>query len=335
MKQVAEKDITEAIKQLDPKIQIEEKEDISGHNNRIFKVKLADKTVICKFCTGENGRQDCRKEVNMHKLLKNRTDVKTPEILYSDPSAEKTEFPYFITEYIEGESLQDSFPELEAEKQVEIVEQAGQILGEVHSKISFDYAGELIPENGNIVVKGECNWVEYIIEELSNATEKAEDTRFSDLTEKAEEIVNKLSELDEPEKTLVFYDFRPDNVIAENGRIEALIDFERAWSGDPLWDYTYSEMSFVEPHHYYDMHEPPNADEERLRQAFHQGYKQEIELEEDWRKKVNLYKLGIIIKRFNSFKGWTESTEMTEEEIERQENLLRTNFNRLYKESVN
>lgn len=245
MKQVAEKDITEAIQQLDSESQIKEKEDISGHNNRIFKVRLKDRIVICKFCTGENGSQDCRKEVNMHQLLKNRKDVKTPEILYSDASAEKTRFPFFITEYIEGESLQDSFPELNAEKQVEIVEQAGQILGEVHSKIPFEYAGELIPENRNITVDRESNWVEYITEELSKATEKAENTRFSDLTEKAEKVVEKLSQLDEPEKKLVFYDFRPDNVIAKNGRIKALIDFERAWAGDPLWDYAYSEMSFV------------------------------------------------------------------------------------------
>ena len=334
MKQVAEKDITEAINHLNPKSQVKEIEDISGHNNRIFKVRLKDRTVICKFCTGENGSQDCRKEVNMHQLL-NRTNVKTPEILYSDASAEKTEFPYFITEYIKGESLQDSFPELEAEKQVDVVEQAGKILGQVHSKTSFQYAGELILENGDIQVNGEYTWVEYITEELSNAIEKAENTRFSDLTEKAEDLVTKLSELDEPEKTLVFYDFRPDNVIAKNGRIKALIDFERAWAGDPLWDYAYSEMSFVEPHHYYDMHEPPNADEETLRKTFQKGYEQERKLGEEWGQKVNLYKLGIIIKRFNSFKGWTESTEMTEEEIKRQENLLRTNFNRLYKESVN
>jgi hypothetical protein len=89
-------------------------------------------------------------------------------------------------------------------------------------------------------------------------------------------------------------------------------------------------MSFVEPHHYYDMHEPPNADEDKLRKIFQRGYEQEKELQNGWRQKVNLYKLGIIIKRFNSFKGWTESTEMTEEEIKRQENLLRTNFNGLY-----
>lgn len=335
MKQVDEKDITEAINQLGLESQIIEIEDVSGHNNRIFKVRLKDRTVICKFCTGENGSEDCRKEVNMHQLLKNKTNVKTPEILYSDASTEKTEFPFLITEYIEGESLQDSFPELKAGKQVEVVEQAGQILGEVHSKISIDFAGELIPENGNIVVEGESSWIEYIKEELSQATEKAENTRFSDLTEKAEDLVTKLSELDEPRKTLVFYDFRPDNVIAKNGRIKALIDFERAWAGDPLWDYAYSEMSFVEPHHYYDMHKLPNADEEELRKVFQGGYEQEKELQNGWRQKVKLYKLGIIIKRFNSFKGWTESTQMTEEEIKRQENLLRTNFNRLYKESVN
>lgn len=207
MKQVAEKDITEAINQLDLESRIEDKEDISGHNNRIFKARLENRTVICKFCTGENGSQDCRKEVNMHQLLKNRTDVKTPGILYSDASAEKTEFPFFITEYIEGESLQDSFPELEAEEQVEVVEQAGQILGEIHSQIGFQYAGELIPENGEVTVDRESNWIEYITEELSRATEKAENTRFNDLTEKAEDLVDKLCELDEPENTLVFYDF--------------------------------------------------------------------------------------------------------------------------------
>ncbi|MFB6245216.1 MAG: phosphotransferase family protein [Candidatus Nanohaloarchaea archaeon] len=330
MKQIDEEDITEAIKQYDPNCHIEEKEDISGHNNRIFKVRLEKRMVICKFCTGENGSQNCRKEVNMHQLLEDRDNVKTPEILYSDASGEKSEFSFFITEYVEGESLQDSFPEMEAEKQVGVVEQAGQIIGEVHSKICFDYAGELIPENENIKVDGESGWVEYIIEELSNATGKAEHTRFSDLTEKAEEIVNKLSELDEPKKTLVFYDFRPDNVIAKEGRIEALIDFERAWAGDPLWDYAYSEMSFVEPHRYYDMHEPPNADEDKLRKTFQKGYETEREPERNWRQKVNLYKLGIIIKRFNSFESWTESTEMTEEEIKRQEELIRTSFNKLY-----
>jgi aminoglycoside phosphotransferase (APT) family kinase protein len=331
MKQVAEKDIKEAVNQIKLETQIAEKEDISGNNNKIFKVKLGDSTIVCKFYTGENGSQDCRKEVNIHHLLEKEIDVKTPEILYSDPDAVKTRLPFFISEYIDGISLQDSFTELEAQKQVEVVEQSSQILGEVHSQISFEYAGELIPEDGDITVEGELGWVEYITEELSHAVDRAEETRFSDLGRKADDTVEKFSELAEPEKKkLVFYDFRPDNVIAKNGRIEALIDFERACSGDPLWDYAYSEMSFVEPHRYYDMHEPPKADEERLREAFQRGYEKKIKLGGNWRQKVNLYKLGIVIKRFNTFKNWTERTEMTEEEIRRQEKLLRSSFDRLY-----
>ena len=196
----------------------------------------------------------------MHNLLEKEIDVKTPEILYSDPKVVETSLPFFISEYIDGSSLQDSFMGLEAQKQAEVVEQSGQILGEVHSQISFEHAGELMPGTRNITVDGVLGWVEYITQELSQAVDKAKETRFSDLGKKAEDIVEKFSELAEPEKKLVFYDFRPDNVIARNGRIEALIDFERAWSGDPLWDYAYSEMSFVEPHHYYDMHEPPKAD---------------------------------------------------------------------------
>ena len=83
------------------------------------------------------------------------------------------------------------------------------------------------------------------------------------------------------------------------------------------------------------MHQPPNADEGKLRKTFQKGYEQERKLREEWSQKVNLYKLGIIIKRFNSFKGWTESTEMTGEEIKRQEKLLRGNFLRLYEETMN
>ncbi|PSG98834.1 MAG: hypothetical protein BRC29_01765 [Nanohaloarchaea archaeon SW_7_43_1] len=333
MKQVPEKDITEAVKQFDYKNQINEKEDISGHNNRIFKVKLEDKTVICKSCVGTKPKQDCRKEVGMNQLLKRRTSVKTPELLYSNPSTDKTEYPFFITEYIDGKSLQDSFPELNAENQVEIVEQAGQILGEVHSEISFQHAGELKPENEGIKVDRESNWIEYIVEELNQAIEKAEDTRFKDLTGKADNVVAKLSQLEEPEKTLVFYDFRPDNVITEDGKIKALIDFERAWSGDPLWDYAYSEMSFVEPYHYFTMHKPRKAGDAELREVFQKGYEQEEQLGTGWRRKVKLYKLGIIIKGFITFKGFTEGMEMSEEEINRQEKLLRTAFGRLF-ESV-
>jgi Phosphotransferase enzyme family. len=179
-------------------------------------------------------------------------------------------------------------------------------------------------------VNGKTAWTEYITQELTEAVKKAEYTRFSDLTEKAENLVEVFSKLEEPERTLIFYDFRPDNVIAESGRIKALIDFERALSGDPLWDYAYSEMSFVEPHQYYNMHEPPNADEEKLRKAFQRGYEKQMGLKENWRQNVKLYKLGIIIKRFNSFKGWTESAEMTEEEIRRQEKLLKKGFDKLY-----
>jgi len=334
MENAAERDIEKAVNQFDPNNATSQIKDLSGHNNSVFKIELENKTVICKFCTGKNGSQDCRKEVNMHQLLQTQTEVRTPEILYSDCSAEKTKFPFFITEHIPGRSLQDSFPKLNSGQQVEIVEQAGSILGEIHSKISFRYAGELKPGHESIKVGGKSDWLEYITEELSQAIQKAEDTRFSDLTKKAEEVVTEISRLEEPENTLVFYDFRPENVIAEDGKIKALIDFERAWTGDPLWDYAYSEMSFVEPHHYYDMHKPPNADEEKLRKIFQKCYKQERELEENWREKVNLYKLGIIIKRFNSFKGWTESTEMTEEEIKRQEKLLRSNFNRLYQDQT-
>ena len=335
MENVAERDIEKAVNQFELNNSISQIKDLSGHNNSIFKVKLEDKTIICKFCTGENGIQDCRKEVNMHQLLKAQTKIKTPEIIYSNCSTDEIEHPFFITEYIEGRSLQDSFQELNAEKQAEVVKQAGQILGEVHSKTSFLHAGELIPEKDVIQVDGEANWTDYITEELTQAVEQAENTRFNDLTNKAEETVAEISRLEESENTLVFYDFRPDNVIAEKGRIKALIDFERAWSGDSLWDYAYSEMSFVEPHHYYDMHEPPNADENELRKVFQNGYEQEKQLENKWCRKVKLYKIGIIIKRFNSFKGWTESTEMDEEEIRLQEKLLRTNFNRLYRDTLN
>lgn len=324
-------DVQNAVSQFDPEKEIVDIENISGHNNKIFKIKLRDSTIVCKFYTGQNSGQDCRKEVNMHHLLEKEIDIKTPEILYSDPNAVETSLPFFISEYIDGSSLQDSFDELERQKQVEVVEQSGQILGEVHSQISFEYAGELMPESRNITVDGELGWVEYITEELIQAVDKAKETRFNDLCKKAEDIIDRFSRLAEPEKKkLVFYDFRPDNVIAKNGRIKALVDFERAWSGDPLWDYAYSEMSFVEPHHYYNMHKPPNADEDRLREAFQRGYEEKIKLRGNWRQKVDLYKLGVVIKRFNTFKNWTESTEMTEEEIGRQEKLLRSSFDRLY-----
>ena len=178
-----------------------------------------------------------RSEVNIHRLVGERTDVPIPKIVYHDFSREVIDTDYLIMEYIEG------IPGLFDQREL------GRHVRQIHSigADRYGYPDRMAPTGDNWpdifhvyvrMILGDCtscgvigrNEYEYILSMYDRHRDAVVDVA----------------------PHLLHLDLWAQNILTVNGRITALLDFDRGLYGDPelefavLDTYGYSSPEFFE-----------------------------------------------------------------------------------------
>jgi len=217
------------------------KELTEGFFNVAYEVVLPGKAVILKIAppiasgimTYEYNMMQA--EVAALRLVREKTTVPVPEILYYDASHSICNADYFFMDKLEGDSFyklkNNGMPEAE---QKNILSEIGyynaamnQILG-----TSFGYIGQ--PQ------KQGPSWKDTFLLMLSDVLKDGETIDISLGVEY--DVVRKLIDkasfaLEEVTKPVfVHWDLWDGNVFVKDGKITGLIDFERALWGDPLME---------------------------------------------------------------------------------------------------
>lgn len=203
----------------------------------MYRISLANSDQSLVLRLYDRDPSACALELDLMRLV--RADVPVPEIIYAQPEGQQGTPPFVLMGYVEGMQLR----ELKRRKDPEALAQAARSIGEILARISryrFDRPGTLGP--GPTPHTREIESTPQIIENcLDSPTFQANVP--STVAEKIRTMTrcwaDRLAGLDR-ECSLIHGDFNNRNTLVREvkGRWEvaAIIDWECAFSGSPLWD---------------------------------------------------------------------------------------------------
>jgi fructosamine-3-kinase len=178
-----------------------------------------------------------KSEVNIHRRVREHTDVPVPEIVFHDFTREIIDRDYLIMEYLDGRS--GMFDESEL----------GQYIRQIHA-IQSEECG--YPERAAPTAKSWPDifhtYVELIFKDCLSygVIDRSEYEHFLSIYEKHNDAVVDVT------PSLLHLDLWTQNILTMNGSISAILDFDRGLYGDPelefavLDTYGYSTPLFFE-----------------------------------------------------------------------------------------
>lgn len=211
-----------------------------GFFNVAYRIELENRPVILKVAPAPEvdiltyEKNIMWTEVDSMKMIKQRTSVPVPEILFYDDSCTICDRTYFFMEYLPGRSFSSGMEELSEEEKSHIFNKVGQCTRELNEITGekFGYYGQ--PERQGDV------WYEVFKEMLLDAFTDAE--RKAIAVPVAKEKMLALLEKDKncfEEVTVprfVHWDIWAGNVFVDKSKVTGIIDFERALWADELME---------------------------------------------------------------------------------------------------
>lgn len=175
-------------------------------------------------------------EVTAMRLMKSKGTVPVPEVYAYDNSKEMISSEFFFMEKIVGQPYNEIKEELSLQQRISIEEELGR-----YSRLINEIPGERFGLfSASTLVKGN-SWREVFKHLIINLLEDARRLKAEmpiPLENVEAEIISRLHVMDVvTEPRLIHWDLWDGNVFVREGRIVALIDWERALWGDPLMEY--------------------------------------------------------------------------------------------------
>jgi fructosamine-3-kinase len=215
----------------------------AGHYNDSYYVDSGKDKFVLRIAPPDNTPKlfyevDMMKsEVNIHRLVREHTDIPVPKIVYHDFSRDVIDRDYLIMEYLEGNS--GFFDEKEL----------GGYVRQIHAIKSDKYG---YPERA---APAGASWpdifhtyVELIFRDclLCGVIDNNEYEHFISIYDKHRDVISEVS------PSLLHLDLWTQNILTIDGRITAILDFDRGLYGDPelefavLDTYGYSSPEFFD-----------------------------------------------------------------------------------------
>lgn len=267
----------------------------SGASHETFSAISEDRELVVKICDDDwSGLPEFEKGFELDapvlNLVEERTSVPVPEVYAYDNSETDFDFKYIVMEKVEGKEM---YEYMEYPEKQHLIRQTGELLGELHNKIEFeDFGGLKQAENGFVEVepKDWSSMFKQLIWKITSHLEKieAEETRDR-IRNIVEENLHLLESRDNP--VLLHQEFSPRNMVGTSESINAVIDWERAISGDPEYDLATTEKHIIQAR---DGNPETRENAEEIRKTLYEGYKSKRQLDQGWEKRRNLYYLPYI-----------------------------------------
>ncbi|MHC4060571.1 MAG: phosphotransferase [Planctomycetota bacterium] len=178
-----------------------------------------------------------KSEVNIYSMVRENTDLPVPEIVHCDFSRKLIDRDYLIMEYLDGDS--GFFDERDL----------GRYVRQLHA-IKADECGypERAAPTGRSWPEIFCTYLKLIFNDCLSCSviDEPEFRQFLSVYEKYRDVICDVS------PSLLHLDLWSQNILTVNGRISAVLDFDRGLYGDPelefavLDTYGYSSEEFFE-----------------------------------------------------------------------------------------
>lgn len=277
-----------------------------------------DRSVVCKASTSshELAADRSRAEPRVLSLVDSQTDVPVPTVFGACDDHETYPTPYFLMEYVEGETIDHAdAPDLPSSVRETIFREAGRNLAGIHSLGSLDAVGDLVARDGEVVVLDTDEHPSYddfhesvldsyeetldlLLEDGGYFPDLAEDpNRFDDLVPRVRRYLREtVPDLPPPNPpTYCHKDYRYGNLVVTpgTGETRAVLDWANLMAAPPAFNLAIAESKLLKP----DLNTDPDASAGRaseLRRALWDGYES---VRDDWsfdaatRERMRLYRL--------------------------------------------
>ena len=276
----------------------------AGHQGEVFLVSLSyggeEYEVVIKFQAGD---PNFSLEPFLHDYVADRTDVPVPRILVFQQNPGLDVEPYFVTERVRGDNLAEGMANIGQETLGDVIEHAGDILGDMHAEVGFEGFGRLALEDGRLIVDDfSWDWQQFFHDIVDGYIEDFAETPFDDIQDTAHKHIEDSIDVIESQGVprLVHDDFRPANLLFdpdENDPITAVLDWQFALAGDPEYHVARTEFLFIDPTY-------GNAEtREQLKQRLYEGYRQHREFDPDsgYEDRRAVYRFATLLWRMSSF----------------------------------
>ncbi|MNU73976.1 methylthioribose kinase [compost metagenome] len=242
-----------------------------GWANTAYSIKLGDdRQVVLKVAPSKDKplmrceKNNMRTEVEALRLVGQSGDVPVPLVYAYDPSGELVPYEYFIMEHIQGTPFNKVRPSLSPGEIAAIEEEIGVYSRRINTSKGTSF-GLLGDSDGK-----RQSWTDFFQELIEGVLSDGEEigvvfpVPYAEMRQQISRQMDTLDEVKEP--CLVHWDLWDGNVFVHEGRVTGIIDFERAFWGDPLIEFYFGRFSRTP--------------------AFEQGYGRTISTDSERRRRV-------------------------------------------------
>ncbi len=269
--------------------------------NTIYELDSGSEKFILKIHTNENmDKERFNAEPEIYELIGERTDVSTPDIIYSDFSEDQ--FPaFYIMEKVEGENAADVIEFLSAEALENLFYNYGRYLAEIHENTSFKEHGLIFENKGLGTEKGFERWEDSFRDLIKENTEcvKKSWNRPLEFYEDVEKLVNYLPDV---EPVILHHDNRLENLILEEGEINGFLDWSFTRAGHSEYDLVIAEYLLID----WDLSFRDIEKTETLRKKLFEGYSEikDLERDDDFEVRRLIYRYSIVLWLMAGLSNW-------------------------------
>jgi aminoglycoside phosphotransferase (APT) family kinase protein len=209
------------------------------------------------------------------------SDVPVPQVLALDTSKRLVRYDYLILTKMSGKPVSTSVGELTPASRHDIAYNAGRYLASIHSHV-FDQFGLLYH-----LAAGTPNpdWAAYVADffRYYQGQVRALGLLSADVLARIDALMVRMQPLFAAvqQGVLIHGDYHFLNLLQQNGKLSAVLDFDWASSGDPSWDFRIDGQIELEI--------PGSSD------AFYAGYASRRPLPDGHWERVSFYRIGLYL----------------------------------------
>lgn len=242
--------------------------DVPPHE--VYKVTFQGRQAVCKIGTGPTAT--AAREAGVLEHVGSQTDLPVPRVLAVGED-------YFIASWL------DEIPETQEGSRT-WARIAGQTMGRLHAQTSFEETGIPRSDTDGLQVTFHETWEKTVQSILRTRRDHLLAAGYDVDAELADTALTTFQEWssfrEEVDSVLCHGNILPDHVRVENETATALIDFEHALIGPPLYDYHRTRL-------------PVFADDPALESAFKRGYESERSIPDGHAENAAAYEICISV----------------------------------------
>lgn len=217
-----------------------------GWANTAYALTLDDdRTVVLKAAPSKDKRLMRCERNNMSAevaalALMEEQNVPAPRVLVYDPSCSLLPAEYFIMDYVAGTPLNKIADSLSKQELAGIRQDLGNLSRRINGVkgVSFGYFGEQDGHRGSWPEAFGMMMDDVLADGVDAGVELT--VSYAEVTREVDRAIGSLPTV--TESSLVHWDLWDGNVLIHEGRINAILDFERALWGEPLIEFYFGRF---------------------------------------------------------------------------------------------